>query len=164
MPVGEDQSQHLELAVKIAEKFNRTYNSVPRKLVFRLAHCWFGEQHDMQDLFAIPQPLLDVTGGVRRVMSFRDGLKKMSKSDLIARRSAYSFLGIITQVAVILPLMFFFYCGFLLLLFFFFFWYSRIDLTDTADDIRLKIEVIKPLIPLPSPIATRSLHVGGHRV
>lgn len=58
VPVGEDQKQHLELARDIAQKFN----------------------HDFKcDLFPIPEPL--ITGEATRVMSLKDGTKKMSKSD-----------------------------------------------------------------------------------
>ncbi|MCB2081904.1 MAG: tryptophan--tRNA ligase, partial [Rickettsiales bacterium] len=58
VPVGEDQKQHLELARDIAGAFNRAYN---------------------QDVFPLPEPL--ILGGATRVMSLRDGSKKMSKSD-----------------------------------------------------------------------------------
>jgi tryptophanyl-tRNA synthetase len=57
VPVGEDQQQHLNLTVDIAEKFNRE----------------FGET------FVVPKPMVTGTGG--RVMSLYDGRKKMSKSD-----------------------------------------------------------------------------------
>ena len=59
VPVGEDQKQHLELARDIADKFN----------------------HDFQapDFFALPEPL--ILSVAARVMSLRDGTKKMSKSD-----------------------------------------------------------------------------------
>ena len=59
VPVGEDQKQHLELARDIAAKFNNDYN-VP-------------------DFFPQPEPV--ITGTATRVMSLRDGSKKMSKSD-----------------------------------------------------------------------------------
>jgi tryptophanyl-tRNA synthetase len=59
VPVGEDQKQHLELARDIAQKFNNDYN-VP-------------------DYFPLPEPV--ITGPATRVMSLRDGSKKMSKSD-----------------------------------------------------------------------------------
>lgn len=58
VPVGEDQKQHLELARDIAGAFNRAYG---------------------QELFPIPEPL--ILGEATRVMSLRDGTKKMSKSD-----------------------------------------------------------------------------------
>jgi tryptophanyl-tRNA synthetase len=59
VPVGEDQKQHLELARDIAQKFNNDYG-VP-------------------DFFPQPEPV--ITGTATRVMSLRDGTKKMSKSD-----------------------------------------------------------------------------------
>ena len=58
VPVGEDQKQHLELARDIAGAFNRTYK---------------------QDYFPLPEPM--IMGPATRVMSLRDGTKKMSKSD-----------------------------------------------------------------------------------
>jgi tryptophanyl-tRNA synthetase len=59
VPVGEDQKQHLELARDIAQKFNNDY--------------------EVPDYFPLPEPV--ITGPATRVMSLRDGLKKMSKSD-----------------------------------------------------------------------------------
>jgi tryptophanyl-tRNA synthetase len=58
VPVGDDQRQHLELANDIAKKFNYDYGV---------------------DFFPNIEPL--VLGPAARVMSLRDGLKKMSKSD-----------------------------------------------------------------------------------
>lgn len=58
VPVGDDQRQHLELANDIAEKFNHDYGV---------------------DFFPRIQPL--ILAETARVMSLRDGLKKMSKSD-----------------------------------------------------------------------------------
>ncbi len=59
VPVGEDQKQHLELARDVAQKFNNDFG-VP-------------------DFFPLPEPL--IMGEATRVMSLRDGTKKMSKSD-----------------------------------------------------------------------------------
>src|ERR1700750_160298 len=59
VPVGEDQKQHLELARDIAAKFNNDFG-VP-------------------DFFPQPEPV--ITGAGTRVMSLRDGSKKMSKTD-----------------------------------------------------------------------------------
>ncbi len=59
VPVGEDQKQHLELARDIAQKFNNDF-VVP-------------------DFFPQPEPV--ILGPGTRVMSLRDGTKKMSKSD-----------------------------------------------------------------------------------
>ncbi len=58
VPVGEDQKQHLELTRDIAEKFNHDYKV---------------------DWFPITEPVIE--GAATRVMSLRDGTKKMSKSD-----------------------------------------------------------------------------------
>jgi tryptophanyl-tRNA synthetase len=78
VPVGEDQKQHLELANDIAQKFNHDYET---------------------DFFPPIEPL--ILGPAARVMSLRDGTKKMSKSDASDQ--------------------------------------SRINLTDDADTIALKI-------------------------
>ncbi|HEY4161450.1 MAG TPA: tryptophan--tRNA ligase [Dongiaceae bacterium] len=91
VPVGEDQKQHLELARDIAQKFNTDYN------------C---------DLFPLPEPVIG--GPAARVMSLRDGTKKMSKSDPSD--------------------------------------YSRINMTDDADAIALKLRKAKTdPEPLPGP-------------
>ena len=67
VPVGDDQKQHLELARDIAIKFNNDFaGSIDRN--------GFGDQ-----FFPITEPL--ITGPATRVMSLRDGTKKMSKSD-----------------------------------------------------------------------------------
>ena len=60
VPVGEDQRQHLELTRDIAEKFN---------------HDWCGGE----EYFPLPEPL--ISQDAARIMSLRDGTKKMSKSD-----------------------------------------------------------------------------------
>lgn len=82
VPVGEDQKQHLELCRDIAGAFNRAYG---------------------QEFFPLPEPL--ILGEATRVMSLRDGTKKMSKSDPSD--------------------------------------YSRIHLTDSADDIAAKFKKAK---------------------
>jgi tryptophanyl-tRNA synthetase len=82
VPVGDDQKQHLELARDIAQKFNNDYGV---------------------DFFPLTEPV--ITGPATRVMSLRDGTKKMSKSDP-------SDL-------------------------------SRINLTDSADDVAKKIRKAK---------------------
>ena len=58
VPVGEDQKQHLELTRDIAAKFNHDYGV---------------------DFFPMTEPVIE--GAATRVMSLRDGTKKMSKSD-----------------------------------------------------------------------------------
>jgi tryptophanyl-tRNA synthetase len=93
VPVGDDQKQHLELARDIAAKFNNDYEV---------------------EFFPQPEPM--ITGPATRVMSLRDGTKKMSKSDP-------SDL-------------------------------SRINLTDSADDIAKKIRKAKTdMDALPSETA-----------
>ncbi|WP_342150067.1 tryptophan--tRNA ligase [Methylorubrum sp. SB2] len=67
VPVGEDQKQHLELTRDIAQKFNNDFGASIQ------AHG-HGEQ-----FFPITEPLIG--GPAARVMSLRDGTKKMSKSD-----------------------------------------------------------------------------------
>ncbi len=59
VPTGEDQKQHLELARDIADRFNREF--------------------DAPGFFPLPEPL--TTGPGARIMSLKDGSKKMSKSD-----------------------------------------------------------------------------------
>ncbi len=58
VPVGEDQKQHVELTRDIAAKFNHDFKT---------------------DFFPLPAPVIE--GPATRVMSLRDGSKKMSKSD-----------------------------------------------------------------------------------
>jgi len=67
VPVGEDQKQHIELARDIAQKFNNDYSA-------SIAANGHGER-----FFPLPEPLIQ--GPAARVMSLRDGTKKMSKSD-----------------------------------------------------------------------------------
>ena len=64
VPVGADQKQHLELSRDIAQKFNNDFN------------C--------QNFFPLPEPLIPKK--ISRIMSLRDGTKKMSKSE----ESSYS--------------------------------------------------------------------------
>lgn len=68
VPVGEDQKQHLELARDIAQKFNNDFKA-------EIAAAGFA------DGIFFPQPEPVITGPATRVMSLRDGTKKMSKSD-----------------------------------------------------------------------------------
>jgi tryptophanyl-tRNA synthetase len=67
VPVGEDQKQHLELTRDIAAKFNNDFGPSIK------------EQKLPADYFPITEPV--ITGPATRVMSLRDGKKKMSKSD-----------------------------------------------------------------------------------
>ena len=59
VPVGSDQKQHLELSRDIAQKFNKDF--------------------DCEGFFPLPDPL--ILKNISRVMSLRDGTKKMSKSE-----------------------------------------------------------------------------------
>lgn len=68
VPVGDDQKQHLELARDIAQKFNNDFSNEIRDNGFGTGQ-----------FFPQPEPL--ITGPATRVMSLRDGTKKMSKSD-----------------------------------------------------------------------------------
>jgi len=68
VPVGEDQKQHLELARDIAQKFNNDFKDDI-------------EGAGYADGIFFPQPEPVITGPATRVMSLRDGTKKMSKSD-----------------------------------------------------------------------------------
>ncbi|PSO30661.1 tryptophan--tRNA ligase [Bradyrhizobium sp. MOS002] len=68
VPVGEDQKQHLELSRDIAQKFNNDFADSIRSQ---------GANDGL--FFPLPEPL--ITGPATRVMSLRDGTKKMSKSD-----------------------------------------------------------------------------------
>jgi len=104
VPVGEDQKQHLELSRDVAQKFNNDYaESIRQK--------GYGEA-----LFPLPEPV--ITGEATRVMSLRDGTKKMSKSDPSDQ--------------------------------------SRINLTDDADAIALKVRRAKT-DPEPLPSEERGL-------
>ncbi len=99
VPVGEDQKQHLELSRDIAMKFNNDFGASIQ------AHG-LGET-----FFPLPEPV--IAGEATRVMSLRDGTKKMSKSDPSDQ--------------------------------------SRINLTDDADTIALKVRRAKTdPEPLPS--------------
>ncbi|QGM46319.1 tryptophan--tRNA ligase [Methylocystis heyeri] len=100
VPVGEDQKQHLELARDIAQKFNNDFSeSILRN------------GYESGVFFPLPEPL--ISGPATRVMSLRDGSKKMSKSDASE--------------------------------------YSRINLSDDADQIAQKIRKAKTdPEPLPS--------------
>lgn len=102
VPVGEDQKQHLELTRDIAQKFNNDFAE-------RIAELGHGEAY-----FPLTEPVIE--GPATRVMSLRDGSKKMSKSDA-------SDL-------------------------------SRINLTDSADEIARKIRKAKTdPEPLPGTVA-----------
>jgi tryptophanyl-tRNA synthetase len=67
VPVGEDQKQHLELARDIAQKFNNDFSGS------------IGSHGHGDAFFPLPEPIIQ--GPATRVMSLRDGSKKMSKSE-----------------------------------------------------------------------------------
>tara|TARA_B100000029_G_scaffold432391_1_gene444520 strand:- start:124 stop:1146 length:1023 start_codon:yes stop_codon:yes gene_type:complete len=62
VPVGDDQKQHLEITRDIAQKFNNDFKN-----------------NGGENFFPLPEPMILPIAS--RVMSLRDGLKKMSKSD-----------------------------------------------------------------------------------
>ena len=77
VPVGDDQKQHLELTRDIAAKFNNDFSD-------KIAAAGLGQPIQMGDetvngYFPITEPLIE--GPATRVMSLKDGSKKMSKSD-----------------------------------------------------------------------------------
>jgi tryptophanyl-tRNA synthetase len=83
VPVGEDQKQHLELTRDIAVKFNNDFAE-------SIAANGYGDA-----FFPVTEPL--ITGPATRVMSLRDGTKKMSKSD----PSEYSRIALTDDVETI---------------------------------------------------------------
>ncbi|QOF73977.1 tryptophan--tRNA ligase [Aminobacter sp. SR38] len=77
VPVGEDQKQHLELTRDIAQKFNNDFST-------RIADLGIGVEMQVGEetvngYFPITEPIIG--GPAARIMSLRDGSKKMSKSD-----------------------------------------------------------------------------------
>ena len=108
VPVGADQKQHIELTRDIAQKFNLDYAASIAKIA---AQHNTKTQSEQNGFFPLPEALIGETSA--RVMSLRDGRKKMSKSD------ASDF--------------------------------SRIHLTDDADQIAQKIKKAKTdAFPLPN--------------
>ncbi|MBU1174035.1 MAG: tryptophan--tRNA ligase [Alphaproteobacteria bacterium] len=67
VPVGEDQKQHLELTRDVAQKFNNDFSE------------WIAKKGYGENFFPITEPM--ISGPAMRVMSLKDGTKKMSKSD-----------------------------------------------------------------------------------
>ncbi|MDN2565303.1 tryptophan--tRNA ligase [Aquibium sp. A9E412] len=77
VPVGDDQKQHLELTRDIAAKFNNDFSR-------RIGELGVGQPVEMGEetvngFFPLTEPLIE--GPATRVMSLRDGTRKMSKSD-----------------------------------------------------------------------------------
>ena len=81
VPVGEDQKQHLELARDIAQKFNLDFAESIAAHGLGMGETGLGETGlgETGGFFPLPEPLIQ--GPATRVMSLRDGAKKMSKSD-----------------------------------------------------------------------------------
>jgi tryptophanyl-tRNA synthetase len=77
VPVGEDQKQHLELTRDIAQKFNNDFSERIAELGVGV-EMMVGEEK-VNGFFPLTEPVIE--GPAPRVMSLRDGLKKMSKSD-----------------------------------------------------------------------------------
>jgi tryptophanyl-tRNA synthetase len=67
VPVGEDQKQHLELSRDVAQKFNNDFAETCARAGYP------------DGFFVLPEPI--ISGPATRIMSLRDGTKKMSKSD-----------------------------------------------------------------------------------
>jgi tryptophanyl-tRNA synthetase len=77
VPVGDDQKQHLELTRDIATKFNNDFSDRIAALDLGV-EMMMGEER-VHGFFPLTEPLIE--GPATRVMSLRDGTKKMSKSD-----------------------------------------------------------------------------------
>ncbi|MCZ2328983.1 tryptophan--tRNA ligase [Bartonella sp. F02] len=77
VPVGDDQKQHIELTRDIAQKFNNDYADRIAELNYGFAIQENSQKKNV--FFPIPEALIGNTA--TRVMSLRDGTKKMSKSD-----------------------------------------------------------------------------------
>ncbi|VAW21862.1 Tryptophanyl-tRNA synthetase [hydrothermal vent metagenome] len=75
VPVGEDQKQHLELTRDIAQKFNNDFAAS------------IAQNNLDADYFPLPEPV--ITGPATRVLSLRDGTKKMSKSEASEMATIY---------------------------------------------------------------------------
>ena len=104
VPVGEDQKQHLELARDTAQKFNIDFADRIASMGYGVENLDRDETTDPEQVF-FPQPEPLIGGPAPRVMSLRDGTKKMSSSDASDK--------------------------------------SRINMTDDADTIALKIRKAK---------------------
>ncbi|MBL8582704.1 MAG: tryptophan--tRNA ligase [Rhizobiaceae bacterium] len=77
VPVGDDQKQHLELARDIAQKFNNDFSARIEEMGVGV-EMTVGEE-TVHGFFPLTEPLIG--GPAARIMSLRDGSKKMSKSD-----------------------------------------------------------------------------------
>ncbi len=75
VPVGEDQKQHLELTRDIAQKFNNDFAASIKENAYKA------------DFFPLSEPV--ITGPATKVLSLRDGTKKMSKSEASSMATIY---------------------------------------------------------------------------
>jgi len=75
VPVGEDQKQHLELTRDIAQKFNNDFAASIKENAYDA------------DFFPLSEPV--ITGPATKVLSLRDGTKKMSKSEASSMATIY---------------------------------------------------------------------------
>lgn len=79
VPVGDDQKQHLELTRDIAQKFNNDFSERIQELGVGVPNPTPSNELPPELFFPITEPL--IAGEAARIMSLRDGTKKMSKSD-----------------------------------------------------------------------------------
>ncbi|WP_298816518.1 tryptophan--tRNA ligase [uncultured Roseibium sp.] len=79
VPVGDDQKQHLELTRDIAAKFNNDFGDRIKELGVGVPNPTPSPELPEQLYFPLTEPM--IAGPATRIMSLRDGTKKMSKSD-----------------------------------------------------------------------------------
>ncbi|MES0812424.1 tryptophan--tRNA ligase [Roseibium sp. SCPC15] len=79
VPVGDDQKQHLELTRDIAAKFNNDFGDRIKELGIGVPNPTPSPELPEQLYFPMTEPM--IAGPATRIMSLRDGTKKMSKSD-----------------------------------------------------------------------------------
>ncbi len=79
VPVGDDQKQHLELTRDIAAKFNNDFADRIKELDIGIENPTPSPELPEYLYFPMTEPM--IAGPATRIMSLRDGTKKMSKSD-----------------------------------------------------------------------------------
>ncbi|PVB61943.1 tryptophan--tRNA ligase [Labrenzia sp. 011] len=79
VPVGDDQKQHLELTRDIAAKFNNDFGDRIKELGIGVPNPTPSPELPEELYFPMTEPM--IAGPATRIMSLRDGTKKMSKSD-----------------------------------------------------------------------------------
>lgn len=79
VPVGDDQKQHLELTRDIAQKFNNDFADQIKSLGVGVPNPTPSPELPEELFFPLTEPM--IAGPATRIMSLRDGTKKMSKSD-----------------------------------------------------------------------------------